>query len=358
MGWLKKFAEAAEKTDRIKGNPEHLHLLCAGIYGETGSLLAELKKEKREREAYPAYRHRTEEEVGDLLWYLIRLVQEADATLIAKFQENIEVEKTPSQAERIALALGLGARVGEVLECVRAGKGGKSLAIILEKVWEALISVVGNAEIDLKEAARQNTEKVVSRWPEKRTYAALFDEEFPEEEQLPRTLAVEFRERSIRGKKVVTLRCNDLNFGDRLTDNINDEDGYRYHDIFHFAYAVHLGWSPVTRSLLRCKRKSSPEIDENEDGGRGKVIEEGVSAIIFNRAKKMDFFEGVNHVEFGLLKTVREFVEGFEVERVPLWQWEVAILEGYRVFRELLKNKGGQVQLDLANGLLEFRRAS
>ena len=64
------------------------------------------------------------------------------------------------------------------------------------------------------------------------------------------------------------LRCNGLNFGDRLTDNIVDPDGYRYHDIFHFAYAVHLGWSPVIRSLLRAKRKSVPATDENEDGGR------------------------------------------------------------------------------------------
>ena len=50
--------------------------------------------------------------------------------------------------------------------------------------------------------------------------------------------------------------------------NIADADGYRYHDIFHIANAVFLGWSPVVRALLRCKRKSQPHIDENEDGAR------------------------------------------------------------------------------------------
>ena len=64
------------------------------------------------------------------------------------------------------------------------------------------------------------------------------------------------------------LRCNGVNFGDRLTDNIEDPDWYRYHDIFHFAYMVHLAWSPVIRALLHCKRKSQPKIDEAQDGAR------------------------------------------------------------------------------------------
>ena len=43
-----------------------------------------------------------------------------------------------------------------------------------------------------------------------------------------------------------------------------------FHDVFHLAYAAVLGWSPTTRALLKIKRKSRPEIDENEDGARAK----------------------------------------------------------------------------------------
>jgi len=33
---------------------------------------------------------------------------------------------------------------------------------------------------------------------------------------------------------------NDVIVGDRLTDNKAEPDDYRFHDVFHMAYAVHL----------------------------------------------------------------------------------------------------------------------
>jgi hypothetical protein len=138
-----------------------------------------------------------------------------------------------------------------------------------------------------------------------------------------------------------------LNFGDRLSDNIEGEDdGYRFHDIFHFAYAVYVGWSPVLRSLLKVKRKMDESVDEGQDGARAGIIEEAVSAIVFSRAKHMNMFD-VTHVDYDLLKTIQEFVRDYEVSHVELWQWEKAILEGYRVFRLLRINRGGTVVLDL-----------
>ncbi|EQD38965.1 pyrophosphatase, partial [mine drainage metagenome] len=81
---------------------------------------------------------------------------------------------------------------------------------------------------------------------------------------------------------------------------------------------------------------------------------EAVAAIVFNRAKQLKFFEGLDHVDWDLLKTVEEFVEGFEVATVPLWQWEAAILDGYRVFRALRDGGGGGVTLDLVNHQLVY----
>ena len=59
MAWLTEFAQAAEKTDQFIGRYDHVALLAAGLLGEAGSVVAELKKEQREREAYPAHRRPT-----------------------------------------------------------------------------------------------------------------------------------------------------------------------------------------------------------------------------------------------------------------------------------------------------------
>ena len=84
------------------------------------------------------------------------------------------------------------------------------------------------------------------------------------------------------------------------------------------------------------------------------IIEEAVSAVVFSRAKKMRFYEGIDHVDYDMLKTITEFVRGFEVDQAPLWQWEAAILNGYRVFRALRDNSGGWVSVDLVNRVLGY----
>ena len=82
-----------------------------------------------------------------------------------------------------------------------------------------------------------------------------------------------------------------------------------------------------------------------------KVID---GTIVFSRAKEMDFFAGAEQVDYDLLKTIQEHVAGYEVDQVPLWQWEEAILEGYRVFRLLRDQRGGLVVVPkhVVHGLL------
>ncbi len=352
--WLCEFATAAESTDRFVGRDDHAALLAAGLMGETGSILSELKKEEREREAYPAYRRKMEEEIGDFLWYYVRLVSVLDARLLSELEGPAFLESQQNRSGALLVFLDLGHAVGEVVAAVRRRVPPAEARPILQRVWAAFHAVARQAKTDLRAAAIGNTHKIQSRWAGERVYSPLFDEGFPEEEQLPRNLEVEFRQRTHGEQKVVILRCNGINFGDRITDNILDPDGYRYHDIFHFSHAVHLGWSPVVRAMLRCKRKSRHTIDEAEDGARAGILEEAIAAIVFSRAKQLKFFDGLDHVDFDLLKMVREFVLGYEVEKVPLWQWETAILDGYRVFRHLRENQGGRVCLDLCQHRISY----
>lgn len=358
MTWLKDFADVAATTDNFVGQAKHAQLLAAGLVGETGGIVAELKKERRERDAYPAYRHKMLEEIGDALWYFVRLTSVLDPEFVDDLDAQRAVESRPASAE-ISHFLELAAAVGALADHVREPTTATETRACLRRVWILFAAISDESHVDLAEAAAANLRKVQSRWPTKREFSPLFDDAFPEEEQLPRHLDVEFRER-VRGEgqRTVVLRCNRLNFGDRLTDNIDDADGYRFHDVFHFAYAAYLGWSPVVRSLLKCKRKSDPRIDEAQDGARAAIVEEAVSAAAFARGKHLGYFDGLDHVDFDLLKTIGEFVDGYEVERVPLWQWEVAILKGFEVFRQLRTNGGGRVILDLEKRELRYVAAA
>jgi hypothetical protein len=272
-----------------------------------------------------------------------------------KLQNDADLES--SREDVIDQILEFGTAVGKLLVAIREtrNRGSRDTHGPLQRVWAELKNVSNVTGVPLKEAALANVLKRASRWPIKPGPLPIFDDDYPEEEQLPRRLEVGFLERKREGSPVVILRIKGVNVGDRLTDNIEAPDEYRYHDVFHFGHAALLGWSPVTRSLLRCKRKSRPSVDENEDGGRAQVVEEAISAMVFSRAKELRFFQDVNHLDYDLLKTIQSLIRGYEVERVPLWQWEKTILRSYAVFRKLRANRGGRVLMDLRRRTLEYR---
>ena len=135
--------------------------------------------------------------------------------------------------------------------------------------------------------------------------------------------------------------------GDPRSDNSLDEDHYRFHDIFHLSFMAFLGWSPVMRRVLKLKRKSNSTIDENEDGVRAAITEEAISAIIFNVAEDNDFFREIRSVPSSLLKTISSLGSKFEVKACTFKQWQQAIWHACQIYRELVANKGGTVEVDL-----------
>jgi len=135
--------------------------------------------------------------------------------------------------------------------------------------------------------------------------------------------------------------------GAALTDNAYQDDGYRFHDVFHIANAAVLGWSPVLRGLIKRKRRSDPKTDEVEDGGRAAVIEEGVVAAVFDYARQHAFLRGVTQVDEALLHTVRGMCGHLEVTGQPPAAWCKAILDGFSVWREIVAHSGGRVEADL-----------
>jgi NTP pyrophosphatase (non-canonical NTP hydrolase) len=214
-------------------------------------------------------------------------------------------------------------------------------------------TIATKLDLSLDDIASSNLQKTRSRWLA--TRQERFDAAYPEPERLPIRGSYHFvPTQTANGRPAVTVHLDGHPVGDTLTDAAHVEDGYRYHDAFHLSYAVLLGWSPVTRHLLRCKRKSIAAVDENEDGGRAIVIEEAVAALVWAYAVQHDLFEGITRLDQRLLDTIQDLVGLTEVGVRSASDWETAILAGYAVFRQLLAHGGGVVTFDADERSLLF----
>lgn len=187
-----------------------------------------------------------------------------------------------------------------------------------------------------------------------RTDIIYFDDAFGPTEQLPRTFSVSFQEVVGAPTPHVRVIFNDNQLGDIINDNSIFNDFYRYHDIFHYSFATLLGWSPCARSMMKRKRKSDSLIDEVQDGARATITEEAISLIVFNEAKRKDFYRQVKSVSKTTLRIIREMTEGFEVKIRSEKEWEFAILESYKIFRQLINNRGGKVFFDMDRRKIQY----
>lgn len=378
------YQQQATRTDQRKAVDGALGFPLLGLFGEIGSLLSEVKKKQRDRISYIGYEQSVLEEFGDVLWYLAAVADRGHITL-AELGVNLDRtfsdwkseapegltffdlqhsaphrESSPTPAfEHTLLKL-----AGEAGHLMAEHEGGYfehnrfALAGRLVAILRNLRDAANEAGVTLHDAAHANLVKIFDRWPIDRVYPPLFDDGFPLAEQIPRELIIDIEEVASSGRSAVRLSYGDEGLGDALTDNRLADDDYRFHDVFHLAYAAILGWSPTLRGLLKRKRKSDPNIDEAEDGARAMLIEEGIATWIFNHAQRLEFFRGVKVLDYGLLKSVREFVKGYEAEDCPLWLWEEAILEGFTVFRAVQDHRGGRVASNLNNRTIRFEPLS
>ena len=229
-------------------------------------------------------------------------------------------------------------------------------AELLEAFALSYLQALQAAKITFSRVVHGNLTKVHSRFlkPELSTLPK-YDDAFDDDERLPDHFEIKIKQRK---NGCSYLQWNGVFIGDPLTDNILDPDGFRFHDVFHLAHAAILHWSPTFRALIKHKRNSNKIIDEAEDGGRAIIVEEGLTAWLFSRAKELKFFENQNSVSFDLLKTMHQFVRGYEVETCPLNLWENAILQGYAVFRQVHAHNGGLVIGDRSARTLTFQPLS
>ena len=262
--------------------------------------------------------------------------------------------------------LGLAGETGQLLsEYKKHLRDGEAHRLFKDRVSEELgdllwyiANVASKFDLSLSDIAAANLAKVKERWTNERSEPPVFDAQLPEGERLPRRFEVELIDVPGPSSPQVRVLIAGKPFGAAMTDNAYDPDGYRFHDVFHFAYAAVLGWSPITRALLRRKRKSQPLLDEVEDGGRAAVLEEGVAALAFDYARRHRFLDGVAALDYQLLRTIKEMTSHLEVGQCTTGEWEQAVLLGFDVWRKVLAAGGGRIAVDLDARRIAFQGPS
>lgn len=351
---LCRYEGSIASTDRLSYQ-DHVPVLM-GLYGEVGSIMATSKKAFREDKAFIGYRSAVEEEFGDVFWYLSALCRRLSVNLEEVFIRSLAGQLTSDERAVGAAATGLNSALLELgwaaAELLKLGDS-NSLRGRLFDVVGLYCKALRCAGLDFMRVVEGNLEKALGRFADPVASDLIdFDAKFPLDEQLPRHFEIHVTERA-NGQ--CFLQWKGVFIGDPLGDNISEPDGYRFHDVFHMAHAVVLHWSPTFRSLIKQKRKSDRATDVEQDGGRAVVVEEGLTAWLFSYAKNLNFFEGHSGVSFDVLKNIQRFVQGYEVERCPLKLWEDAIIQGYRVFREVKRNNGGIVIGNRVDRKLSYR---
>ena len=187
-------------------------------------------------------------------------------------REAQKTDRVPGRKERACRCRSYGAAVGARRRDWRVTKqykkhlrDGSAHLLFKDRVAEELgdlvwyvANVAAKFDLKLEAIAQGNLQKTKDRWGNPDTSSIGFDAEYTEDERFPRTFEVQLSEVIVKGKTKIRAHIDGTQIGDDLTDNADDPDGYRFHNVFHLGYVAVLGWSPVIRKLLKRKRLATP----------------------------------------------------------------------------------------------------
>lgn len=282
-----------------------------------------------------------------------------------KAKATIQKNASEDKLSEIVPFLGIIGEIGSVVTQLKIKfRDGNAYVAFKEKLSEELgdvlwylSTIATQNKLTLEDIAAQNLSKIHDRFLVDDISAYKdFDSSYPESERFPDEFEIEFHSyvENDKSKLQIIDKRDEQPIGDPLTDNTYEDDGYRFHDIFHYGYLAVLGWSPVLRKLLKKKRKSDPIIDENEDGARSQITEELVSLFIYHHALDHDLLKYSKSVDSGIIKKVKNLVTKTEVCECSGKQWEHAILNSYAIFNQLRANNGGRVMVSKKNRSLIY----
>lgn len=270
-----------------------------------------------------------------------------------------KAHETSRSADIDIFTLGLFGEAGSVASSIKKLKRENTAAAVVKNEIETelgdllwyLSEIASHYDIKLSDVAKTNLEK--SKFLFNGSKSKL-DQSAPKRQRFPNKFSLTFEP---DGQKV-HIRVNGEAFGDPLDDNAHDIDGYRFHDVFHFAYMTKLGWSPVARKQLGLKRRYNADVDRVEDGARAIFLEEGISVFIFNQNVRtndgVSAFSDRRNIPFSVLSAIKVMTKGLEVSVRDITAWRDAIALGYQMFDKLDEHGGGRIACDLEKGTMRF----
>lgn len=357
---FRTFEDSTQQTE-IANKSSSSSIYQLGLAGEIGELLTEFKKDKRGDVGDISHKFAICEELGDCLWYLAQLCKLSGSSLhqVAGYDRFVSLDvlqQTMTSKDLQCMTRDLVINNGKLAEV--EGTDG-DFDQVLKDLLVCLASIAREFSLSMSEVASQNMQKTKMRFGKDYSNLVYLDEGFPDFEQLPRKLNVEIRQEKVGQTAKAMLFINGFMYGNPLDDNISgEEDYFRYHDIFHMSFVAHLWWSPSFRALLNKKRRSNPKVDKNEDGGRARLLEEGLTHLVFRYGKDNSFFEGNKsaRVASSVLNSIEAMVRGYEVDNRPLSLWNDAIVNAFQVFVKVKSNGGGFLTIDMKKRKLDYKK--
>lgn len=315
-----------------------------GLLGELGSLATVVKRHLRDEKAYAHAKLHMKEELADLLWYVM-IIGDYFGVSFTQWPNN----PRSSSTKFVEIINQLQKHVFDINRFTICEKREQKLEQSFNSILDLLSEVASKIGTNLASIAEFSVHKTTTHWKEYEGEPAhCFDANYPEHEQLVRKFTIHFKTiRNLKsGQNSLLLSMNGVHIGDRLTDNNEIEDGYRFHDVFHLMGACCLGWSPVFRRMLKLKRKSDSKVDEVQDGARAAILEEAIVGQIFSYARELNFLEGMKRVDTDLIKLIQSNVQHLEVSEIEAWEWQHYIKQSYNLFREIKNCDSGKIVFD------------
>lgn len=412
---VKEYMRIAETTDKLEPkeatNPNYKVVPVLGLAGEIGSLLAELKKRVRERHrASDLGTKLIREELGDIIWYAATIARRAgldfqkDILLANLRRVGTLIDYLPS-SEKITLQIDTAVPSIAEVETFDSYQRNASrsatpqhdpdiLVPYLSRIWRNSGELLDHLDVSQSSFSEEEKQRITQPLGDVMWYVARFATLFNESlgniaslnaektqsmfvpgaptplhdeddkllEQFPRKFDVDFVPTD---SETAVMLINGLQIGDPLKDNADPTenatphviDGYRFHDCVHLAFVAVLGWSPVLRDLMKRKRKSKKKVDDAQDGARARIVEEMIVKLTHSYAVGVDperLLGGRTHVTMDLLKQIQTLTEKLDVNKNKFWEWEKAILEGYRIFDQLRRCGRGRIRVDLRSRSVSF----
>jgi hypothetical protein len=84
------------------------------------------------------------------------------------------------------------------------------------------------------------------------------------------------------------------------------------------------------------------------------VVEEAAAAHVYSFARRHDLLDSGSAVDFATRRTIPGLTRPFELAIRTPKEWQTAIVEGFGLFRLILKHRGGSIRCDLVNRRVEF----